>query len=45
VDILWRERNGGRTRVRWLERIYAPVIKKDWKNYNVCIVNNGDSGI
>jgi hypothetical protein len=32
-DILWRERDGGRTRVRWMERIYAPVItKKDCKN-------------
>jgi len=23
-----RERDGGRTRVRWIERIYAPVITK-----------------
>jgi hypothetical protein len=50
VDILWRERererDAGRTRVRWTERIYAPMIaKKDWKNYTVWIVCNGDSGI
>jgi len=46
MDILCRERNGVRTGVRWMRGIYAPLItKQDWKNYDVRIVNNGDSGI
>jgi hypothetical protein len=46
MDILCRQRNGVRMRDRWMGRIYAPLItKQDWKNYNVGIVNNGDSGI